>query len=149
MGAGFILDQAEAAAVLARDDADYAQVVRPYLVGEDLAEDPHQRPRRSIIDFGLRELEQAERFPAALELVRERVKPGRETNNRKLYRQKWWRFGENRAGMRLALQGLDRYAVIGATGKRVLTVWAHVACCPSNLVYAVATDQDWTGTSAC
>jgi hypothetical protein len=143
VGGGFVLSPDEAQELLARSDADYAQVVRPYLIGDDVTEDPEQRPRRWIIDFGLRELEEAEAFPAALDIVRARVKPERQTNNRKLYRENWWRFGENRPGMRRELQGLERYAVIGATGKRMIAVWAEASWCPSNAVYPVATDQDW------
>lgn len=40
VGAGFILTDDEAKALLSRDDADYSRVVRPYLTSEDLAQDP-------------------------------------------------------------------------------------------------------------
>ncbi|MGH8901814.1 MAG: DNA methyltransferase [Egibacteraceae bacterium] len=143
VGDGFVLDKAEAAALLARREADYAQIVRPYLVGDDITEDSLQRPRRWIIDFGVMPLEEAARFPEALAIVRERVKPKRDTNRREFYRRYWWRLGEPRPGMRTALAGLDRFLSVGATGKRTLFAWCEPAWCPSNLVYAVALDDDY------
>ena len=72
--------------------------MRPYLTGDDLAEDPRQEPRRWIIDFGLRTLEAAMDYPAALDIVRERVKPARAQKNREAYRRNWWLFAEPRPG---------------------------------------------------
>ncbi|HEX6077069.1 MAG TPA: type IIL restriction-modification enzyme MmeI [Micromonosporaceae bacterium] len=82
------------------------------------------------------------RYPAALGIVRERVKPVRERNNRKLYRERWWQFGEGRPGMRAALVGLDRYIASVAQGKRILFTWCDAWTCPSNLtnVFAFADD---------
>lgn len=44
VGDGFILGPEEAEALLARDDAPYREVVRPYLIGDDIANEPGQRP---------------------------------------------------------------------------------------------------------
>ena len=42
-------------------------VVRPYLVGEDIADEPNQTASRWIIDFGTISLEEAtNRYPRAL-----------------------------------------------------------------------------------
>ena len=57
VGAGFILPEQEARALLGRSDADYHEVVRPYLTGGDIARRPDQGPSRWIIDFGTRSLE--------------------------------------------------------------------------------------------
>ncbi|MPZ88299.1 MAG: N-6 DNA methylase [Nitriliruptorales bacterium] len=143
VGDGFILDEAEAASLVQLGDADYRQVVRPYLIGDDIAEDPRQEPRRWIIDFGLRSLEEAARYPEALAIVRNRVLPVRQSNNREYYRRYWWRLGEPRAEMRSALRGLQRYLAVGATGKRTLLAWCAPSWCPSNAVYAIALEDDY------
>lgn len=109
VGDGFVLSRDEAAEVLARDEAPYAEVVRPYLIGDDIAADPTQGPTRYVIDFGTMSLEDAMAFPAALEIVRERVKPLRDRNRRKVRRERWWRFGEAAVGMRAAIAPLSRY----------------------------------------
>lgn len=139
----FVLNAAEANALLKRLEADYSQVVKPYLVSKDIAESPTQSPSRWIIDFGLMELEDAMAFPAALDIVRVKVKPVRETNNREAYRKFWWRFSEARPGMRRALEGLDRYAVVGRHGKRLLFIWGDTSWCPSDATNVIARDDDW------
>ncbi len=144
VGEGFIIPEAEAHELLARTDADYSDVVRPYLTGDDIADDPHQQPRRWIIDFLQMPLEEASRYPAAIEIVRERVKPVRDKNNRKLYREKWWLLGENRPGMRAALNGLPRHVVTNRVGKRLLCCWAEPWTCPSDLVVVFAYANDYS-----
>lgn len=142
-GRGFVIDDAEARELLARPDADYSQVVRRYLIGEDIAEDPAQGPRRWIIDFETMPLEQARRWPAALEIARKRVRPERLKNRRKLYRERWWNFAEPRPGMRNALSGLSRYAAANAQGKRILFAWQTPGTCPSNLTNVFAVEDDY------
>jgi len=141
-GAGFVLSETEANGLLDRSDARYADVVRPYLVGQDVTDDPVQGPRRYIIDFATRPLEEARRWPAALELAQQRVRPIRATNARRAYRERWWMFAEARPGMRAALAPLDRYIAGAAQGKRILFAWQAPWTCPSNLtnVFAFADD---------
>ncbi|QYF88554.1 DNA methyltransferase [Arthrobacter sp. PAMC25284] len=143
-GDGFVLDNAEAHTLLLRTDADYGRVVRQYLVGRDIANSPNQEPSRWIIDFGMLELEDAMAYPAALSIVRERVKPVRDQNNRESRRERWWRFGEAVPAMRDAMEGSERYIAVGITGKRLLLSWADTSWCPSNLVVAIAREDDWT-----
>ena len=142
-GAGFVLTKAEAQALLARSDANYRDVVRPYLDGDDIVDDPKQAPRRWIIDFAKLPLEDAMKYPKALEIVQDRVKPIRETNNREAYRRYWWQFAEARREMRSALKGLELYIASVAQGKRLLLAWAEDWTCPSNLTYVFAFDDDY------
>lgn len=96
------------------------------------------------IDFAQMALEEAARWPAALEVVRQRVKPQREHNRRALYREHWWTFAEPRPGMRSAIAGLDRYIAANAQGKRILFTWQPAAVCPSNLTNVFAFDDDYS-----
>ncbi len=139
----FYLDIDEAEALLARPEADYADVVRPYLIGDDITEDPEQHPRRFIIDFGFRQLEEAEMYPAALAIVRERVKPERDRNRDRGFREFWWRFGRPRGEMREALAPLSRYIAGNAQGKRFLFAWQDRKVCPSNLTNVFAFEDDY------
>lgn len=139
----FVLEKSEADRLLSRSDADYRQVVRPYLIADDIAEDPGQRPRRWIIDFATLPLEGAMRYPAALAIVRERVKPFRDAHSNKGVRERWWRFERPRGEMRNAIAGLDRYLAGTITGKRVLLCWCEPHWCPSNLTNVFALDDDY------
>jgi hypothetical protein len=103
--------------LLARADANYDEVVRPYLDSDDIAEEPTQAPRRWIIDFAQRSLEPAAAYRAALNIIRAKAKPFRETVNRKGHRERWWQSGEPRVGLRKAIAPLTRGA-IGRHGKQ-------------------------------
>ena len=141
--AGMIISSDEATELLALGD-EYRDVVRPYLTAADIADDPGQRPSRWVIDFGLRRLEEAQAYPAALTIVRERVKPERERNNRKSYREKWWIFAEPRTAMRQALQGLRRFAVTAGHAKRVLVCWCEPWTLASNATDVFAVEDDFS-----
>lgn len=143
-GGGFVLDADEAYALLARDDADYREVVRPYLIGEDIADDPEQAPRRWIINFGKLPLEAAGSYPAALDIVRERVKPERDVANREPNKTYWWQFERPRPAMLAAIAALERYVAANAQGKRILFTWQESATCPSNLTNVFAFDDDYS-----
>lgn len=144
VGDGFILKEEEARKLLSLADADYRKVVRPYLIGDDIAEDPAQGPRRWIIDFGTAPLEDAAKFPAALDIVRQRVKPKRDTNARKSRQEKWWLFGEKAVGMRAALVGKQRYIACARLGKRLMFAWQDPNTCPSDLVYVFPFEDDYS-----
>jgi N-6 DNA Methylase len=139
----FYLEAEEASEILAREDANYSEVVRPYLIGDDITEEPEQGARRYVVDFGFMSLEQAMKYPAALDFVRERVKPERDENRDEGFRKHWWRFGRPRGEMRKAITPLSRYIAGNRIGKRFLFCWADVSVCPSDLTIVFAFDDDY------
>jgi hypothetical protein len=140
---GFVISEEEAQALLARTDANYREVVRPYLDSDDITDDPGQQPRRWVIDFAKLPLEAAKKYPAALDIVRERVKPVRETNNRAAYRKYWWQFAEARREMRDAVAVLKRYIACTRHGKRLLFVWCQPWTLASDATAAFAFEDDY------
>lgn len=115
IGKGFIITEQVANELLEADSAN-AEVVRRFLTGSDIVDDPRQEPRRWCIDFGLRSLEEAARFPAVLAVVRRDVKPERETNRRKTYRSHWWLFGEPCRELRMTINSRAHGAWAWARG---------------------------------
>lgn len=144
VGAGFILDEHEAGNLLASSGIEYSHVVRPYVIGDDIADDVEQQPQRWIIDFASRALEEASKYPEALQIVRDRVKPERDKNRRRARREKWWLLGEQARGMRKALDGKTRYVVGTRVGKRLLLTWTHANTLPSDATNVFAFDDDFS-----
>jgi hypothetical protein len=142
-GEGFVLAPAEAQSLLTRRDAAYSDVVFPYLIGEDIADDPKQSPSRWIINFGKRSLEEAACYSAALEIVRERVKPIRDVTIREPNHTYWWLFERPRPAMQAALSGLTRFIASLAQGKRIFFTWQKATTCPSNLTNVFAFGSDY------
>ena len=56
-------------------------------------------------------------WPELLAIVEERVRPERERNNRKAYRDYWWHYGEKRSELQTAIAGLDRVLAISRVGQ--------------------------------
>lgn len=143
VGAGFLLQPEEAESLLKRDDARYRTVVRPYLIGDDIAATPGQAPSRYVIDFAVRPLEEANGWPAALAILRERVKPEREQNRDRFRREHWWLLGRPVLAMRSALDPLSRYIAGIRIGKRILFCWCDPWWCPSDLTNVFAFEDDY------
>ena len=72
-------------------------------------------------------------WPELLAIIEERVKPERERNNRKAYRDYWWHYGEKRSELRTGIAGLDRVLAISSVGQH-----AVFAFLPANMVYSHA-----------
>jgi hypothetical protein len=143
-GEGFILEPWEAQAILDRYGDGYREVVRPYLIGDDITSSPGLRPSRWIIDFGERALEEAMQWPAALELVRARVKPARDRHRKARERTQWWKFSRTVQEMFRAITNLHRFVASPAQSKRFYMVWCGPDWCPSNLTSVFAFEDDFS-----
>ncbi|MEU4819901.1 type IIL restriction-modification enzyme MmeI [Micromonospora aurantiaca] len=120
-GTGFILDSSEASAWIASDPR-YSEVLLPYLNGEDLNSRYDCSPSRWVIDFNDRCEKCARRYSEPFKRVDQRVRPHREKNNRKVYRDHWWQFGEKRPAMRRALAGFNEALVVARVSKTLMPV---------------------------
>ncbi|MFM6002235.1 MAG: class I SAM-dependent DNA methyltransferase, partial [Sphaerospermopsis kisseleviana] len=88
---------------------------RPIINGNDVLKTPRNL---QVIDFFELSLSEAQnQDPKAFEQVLLKVKPERDTNNRKTRKDNWWLFGENMPKTRQAIAGLDRYIVTVETSK--------------------------------
>ena len=114
-GAGFIVTPSQAEALGLGRRPGLEAHIRPYRNGRDLT----GRPRGvMVIDlFGLEADEVRKRFPEVYQHLLATVKPERDVNNREVYRENWWIFGEPRRELRPALKAIDRYIVTVETAK--------------------------------
>jgi hypothetical protein len=143
-GDGFILGAEEAAQILAREDEDYAHVVRPYLIGDDITSNPELAPTRWIIDFKEMSLEDAMKYPDALDIVRKLVKPHRDVHKKRREREAWWKFSRTVPNLFSAIEKLPRYIACPHTSKRFHMVWCAPDWVPSNVTSAFAFPDDYS-----
>lgn len=95
-----------------------AEVVKPFLGGEDLNSRPTGTASRWIVDFGIMTQEEATSFAEPMAWVRRRVHPYRQEMSHKPRNQKyWWRFEHPGVGLRRAIRDLDEVLVIALVGK--------------------------------
>jgi hypothetical protein len=140
VGEGFRIDADELSRFGLTESA-LPPVVRPYLIGRDLA----QRPAvRFIIDFFGYTAEQAQAtYPALMQKIVDEVKPDRVANTDRGFRERWWLWGRPRPEMRAALAGLRRYIATCRTARHRVFVFVRGEVVPDTKIIAVATDLAW------
>ena len=118
----FTTEEPEEAAAWIAEDPKNAEVLFPYLNGEDLNSRPDTSPSRWVIDFNDRSEQTAKGYRLPYERTLQRVRPERLKNNRKVYRDYWWQYAEKRPAMRKAIAKLDEVLVIARVSKTVMPV---------------------------
>ncbi len=116
-------------------------VIRRWINGVDIA----RRPRDVwIIDFGV-DMPQSEAalYEAPFEYIREKVKPNRINNAMPWRAENWWLHGYPATTMRSSLAPLKRYIATPKVSKHRFFVWLTRDMLPSNLIIAIARDDDY------
>jgi hypothetical protein len=80
---------------LIAENSKNAEVIFPYIGGEEVNSSPTHSHHRYVINFGERSEEECTReWPGLMAIVEKKVKPGRLEQNREIRARYWWRFGE-------------------------------------------------------
>ncbi len=140
-GAGFIVTPQQAELLGLGRRPGLERHIRPYRNGRDLT----ARPRGvMVIDlFGLSEEDVRRRFPEVYQHLLISVKPERDTNNRRYYREYWWIFGEPRKELRPLTTVLNRYVVTVETAKHRMFQFLEEAILPDNKLICVGVADVW------
>jgi hypothetical protein len=101
---------------LIEKDRRNAARIFPYLGGEEINNSSTHAHHRYVINFEDFPLKRekgysgpvAEDWPDLISIIRERVKPSRDLDNRDTYRRYWWQFAEKRTGLTRPRAGLSR-----------------------------------------
>lgn len=91
LGLGFTMSEEEAISLIEKD-AKNADVLFPYLNGDDINSTPTQKPSRWVINFFDWSIEHAKQYEDIFSIVEESVKPEREGNKDKTAHDYWWRY---------------------------------------------------------
>jgi hypothetical protein len=155
LGMGFVLTPKEAQALIAGDPHN-RDVLFPYLSGEDLNSRWDQSPSRWVINFRDWALDRASApagytgpvatdYPDCLRIVEEKVRPERERNNRKVYRDRWWHYAEKRPDLYATIAGMERVLVIPETTKYCAFSVVPVGPVFSHMtkVITISSFEDW------
>ncbi|MCB6708381.1 restriction endonuclease [Bacteroides fragilis] len=143
LGKGFVLTPEEAEVLITKDPRN-KDVLFPYLNGEDLNNDPEQKPSRWVINFFDWTEEKARTYPDCFEIVERLVKPERqrwkldENGNeivgtyalRKPLPQKWWIYGEKRPALYETISKVDQVMVVPLVSK-----YTSFDLVPTKIVY--------------
>ena len=119
LGMGFTLTPEERTRLVSESPVNAARIF-PYLGGSEVNSSPTHDFDRYVINFGQMSLDEAEQWPDLLDIVRSKVKPERDRNNREVRRKYWWRFGEVAPALYQAIRDLPRCLVTARVSKHCM-----------------------------
>jgi hypothetical protein len=123
LGMGFTFDDENEEATpiaemhrLIAENPRNAEVIFPYIGGEEVNDSPSHAHRRYVINFGeMSEAEARAAWPKLMRIVEEKVRPQRLAQKDEYGREYWWRFLRTRPELRAATASL----------KQILTISRH------------------------
>ena len=144
LGQGFLLSLDEAETLVSRNLCN-AEIIKPYIGGDDISSSPSGQSKRVVIAFGNRSLEDASAWPDLLSIVEKKVKPERMSAkdhplgaHGKKY---WWQFGSRVERMQAAIAKFDVCLVISRVSKYVALRFSSTTNVFSEAVIVFATDS--------
>jgi len=140
LGLGFTIEPARAGELIARDPRN-KDVLFPYINGQDLNSRPDHSGSRWVVNFRDWPVEKAQTYTDLYAKVFRQVKPERDANNRKVYRDYWWQYAEKRPAMVKAIGGLDRLIVIALVSKAVMPAMVPTGQVFSHMLGVFASDD--------
>ncbi|MGX9364515.1 Eco57I restriction-modification methylase domain-containing protein [Desulfoplanes sp. PS50] len=145
LGDGFFLSNEEAEQLIGASTT-YTDVIFPFINGQELNTSPKLTPGRRVIYFKNWSLEDCEKFPLALDIVKERVKPERDkiipkNNMAKQRRDLWWKFTGPTVELYEAINGLKQVLVASAVSKHHMFAFLPASYIYSNALNVFAFDD--------
>jgi len=162
---GFLLTLEKAVEFIA-DDPKNAEILFPYLTGDDLLGTVPPQPTRFVIDFHRLDVTAAATYKLPFEHVRDEVLPKRreaaekeQVRNREVLEQnpeaqvnqhhrnflnRWWLLAYPRAELIRKLQRLSRYIVCSRVTKRPVFEFVHPSIRPNDALQVFLFEDDYS-----
>ena len=140
LGTGFILETEEAQDWIAQDPRN-AEVLFPYLNGEDLNSRYDCSPSRWVIDFFNRSEHESSIYRLPFSRVVSDVRSERLLKKQPSYRTYWWQFAHKGTAWKAATANLNEVLVIALVSKAVMPVRVPTGQVFSHRLAVFATDR--------
>ncbi|MGI8683025.1 MAG: DNA methyltransferase, partial [Mycobacteriales bacterium] len=140
LGMGFTIAEAEAKALIGLDPRN-ADVLFPFVNGQDLNSRPDSSGSRWIINFFDWPEDRARQYTDCYAIVRDKVKPERDKVNREARRKYWWRYAEPAPRLYAAIGGLSHVLAITLVSKVVVPVRVRTGQVFAHRLAVFATDD--------
>ena len=160
------LVQPTTAKLLINDSPEYAEVVYPFLIADDLIGGKKSKPTRYVIDFQGKDVMEAGAYPKVFKQIEKTVLPARERaakketdRNREVlshnpkakvnhhhanFLKNWWIMSYSREDMINAISPLKRYVCCGRVTKRPIFEFVSTEIRPNDACVVFAHDDDYT-----
>ncbi|MRH92819.1 hypothetical protein GFY24_36290 [Nocardia sp. SYP-A9097] len=140
LGMGFVLDPDEAKALI-EQDARYADVLFPYINGQDINSRARGGYRRWIVNFHGWSEDRAREYPICYSWIRERVKPERDLSSIRQRREKWWQYASRASTLVDEISQLKVVVGIALTSNTLMPVMLSTEAVLDQTIVVFATDD--------
>jgi len=136
---------------LIAENPENADVIFPYIGGEEVNSSPTHAHHRYVINFGERSEEECRRdWPELMMILEWKVKPERDQLNDnadgRRRKQNWWQFGRSTPALEAAIEGCKRVLVVAQTSKyKGFTFLAKLHVFDQKLVVFSSDQISWLG----
>ena len=144
---GFTMTPEEAQSLMSKDSRN-AEVLMPFLVGEDINQSPTLTAPKWIINFRDWDEDKARKYPDCFAIIEEKVKPMRqertadgEFKKRKPLPQLWWIYAEKRPKLYRTIKPLHRVLAIARVSKTVQPLFVETGQVLSEKIVVFAYDD--------
>jgi len=132
---------AEMRALLKKDTRNSERIL-PYLGGEELNDDPEQRPHRHVINFGEMTEPEARKWPDLMAIVEAKVRPGRMQAPAEVRSLPWWLFQRSRPELYRAIGAKSRVLANSKVSQHLIFAWLPTGLIYSHKLGVIAEDRD-------
>jgi hypothetical protein len=141
-GMGFVISPTEAQSLL-NINPKYADVVHPFLNGDEINSNFDQAAHRWVINFYDWPIEKSKQYEEPFRILYERVYPERmgSPENQEIYKKMWWQFWRPRIELYRKIETLNRVLVIALTSKTAAFVFMPINNVFSHAVGVFAFDD--------
>lgn len=163
--AGFLLKPSAAKALFAKDKR-YAEVVKPFIIADDMIGEKDAKPTRYVIDFSGKNLLEAQSYPAVFEILKSTVLPKRQTaaaeekeknkealaenpkarvnRHHENFLKRWWQMSYGREDMITAIRPLKRYIACGCVTLRPVFEFISTEINPNAAIQVFPYEDDYS-----
>jgi len=141
---GFILTESEAQALIEADLRN-SDVVKMFVNGSDLNENPRHESDRWTVDFADWPIERAQQYPGPFQVLYDRVRP--EVVNKSGYpgwADRWWQYWNVRPGLRASSGLTERVIAIAVSSRLTMPVMADSSHVYNHKVVVFPAGDYWT-----
>jgi hypothetical protein len=162
---GFLLSKAEGIKLL-KLHPEYKEVLKPFLIGDELVSNINAQPERFVIDFSSMNILKASTYKEVFKIIEKKVLPEREArakqqeevnkkiieenNNAKVNKhhlnffKNWWKFSYGREEMLNEISTLKRYIAISRVSLRPLFEFISFEINPNDALMIFAFEDDYS-----
>jgi hypothetical protein len=161
----FLMLPHEAKLLIAKQP-EYAEVVFPFLIADDLIGEKNSKPTRYVIDFQGKDVVEAEGYKEVFQRIKSQVLPARQkaadkekarnkgvlaadadanvNTHHANFLKKWWLLSYEREDLIAALSKIKRYVVCGRVTKRPIFDFVDAAIRPNDALQVFPYDDDYS-----